>query len=210
MKNLDAYAKSARTYDKFIEPTMVKCRQVALEMYPPRNNISILDVCCGPGGQLNIYRQSGARLFGIDKSPAMLEVARRKLGDAAELSLQDAAHTTFADETFDLVTISMAIHEMPTAMRSAVLTECKRVLKKEGRLLVIDFSFGPYHFSRFFYMRIMRRFAEISAGSEHHAHYRDFKARKGMDPLIIEAGLSVDKKVVLPTGLVALYLLMKG
>ena len=58
-------------------------------------------------------------------------------------------------------------------------------------------------------MRIMRRFAEISAGSEHHAHYRDFKARKGMDPLVVEAGLSLDKKAVAPDGLATAYLLMK-
>lgn len=208
MKNRDPYLKMAGMYDKFIEPQVAKLRKIGLKIYPARNNISILDVGCGTGGQLAVYRQPGCKLFGIDLSPAMLEVARRKLGDAAELSLQDATHMNFADETFDLITMMLVIHEMPASIRSAVLTECKRVLKKEGRLLVIDFSFGPYPLSSLF-LRITRQFAEFTAGSEHYANYRDFKARKGMDPLIIEAGLSIDKKVVTRPGLHTIYLLMK-
>ena len=208
MKNRDPYLKMAGMYDKFIEPQVAKLRKIGLKIYPARNNISILDVGCGTGNQLAVYRQPGCKLFGIDLSPAMLEVTRRKLGDAAELSLQDASHMNFADETFDLVTMMLVIHEMPASIRSAVLTECKRVLKKDGRLLVIDFSFGPYPLSSLF-LRITRRFAEFTAGSEHYANYRDFKARKGMDPLIIEAGLSIDKKVVTRPGLHTIYLLMK-
>ena len=208
MKNRDPYLKIAGMFDKVIEPQVAKLRKIGLKIYPPRNNISILDVGCGTGNHLAVYRQPGCKLFGIDLSPAMLEVARRKLGDAAELSLQDATHMNFADETFDLVTMMLVIHEMPASIRSAVLTECKRVLKKDGRLLVIDFSFGPYPLSSLF-LRLTRQFAEFTAGSEHYANYRDYKARKGMDPLIIEAGLSIDKKVVTRPGLQTIYLLMK-
>lgn len=76
-----------------------------MKIYPARNDIFVLDVGVGTGSQLNIYRQAGCKLFGIDNSPAMLEFARRKLGEEADLSLQDALHMTFKDETFDLITI---------------------------------------------------------------------------------------------------------
>jgi ubiquinone/menaquinone biosynthesis C-methylase UbiE len=67
LKNRIVYSNSAKAYDKFIEPTMTKCRKITLDMYPPRNDISILDVCCGTGGQFNMYRQAGCKLFSIDK-----------------------------------------------------------------------------------------------------------------------------------------------
>lgn len=79
-------------------------------------------------------------MFGIDLSPAMLEVARGKLGEPADLRLADAAHMPYADDSFDLVTAFLTLHAMPAATRTAVMAEMVRVVHREGRLLLIDGS----------------------------------------------------------------------
>ncbi len=203
----DAYRGVARRYDLQTEPAVGKLRKAALDLYPPRENICILDAGCGTGTQLGLYSKPGCKLYGADASPAMLDVARRKLGDSAELSVQDISHMTFPDRMFDLITVMLTLHEMPASLRPAVLNECKRVLKTDGRILVADFNFGPYAFPRGYIYRTIRLFEEISAGREHYANFRDFKKRGGMEPLVAETKLSIDKKVVLPSGTAAVHLL---
>ena len=203
----DPYRLIARTYDLLVEPAVGKWRKTALDVYPPRENICILDAGCGTGTQLELYSKPGCKLYGVDASPAMLDAARRKLGDSAELSLQDTSHMNFPDRMFDLITMVLALHEIPASLRPAVLTECKRVLKADGRILLIDFYFGPYSFPQGYPLRIIRMFMEIGAGREHYANFRDFKKRGGMEPLIAEAKLSIDKLVVLPNGIAAVHLL---
>src|SRR5271157_454918 len=108
----DAYRFYAEIYDKAYEPAEKKLRKIGLEVFPPQENLSILDVGCGTGTQLALYKKSGCKLTGIDQSPAMLAAAHQKLGEAAELRLEDATHMTFASQTFDLVTVVLVLHEM--------------------------------------------------------------------------------------------------
>ena len=203
----DPYRSLAKAYDWLCEPSAGILRRIGLKVFPPRENISILDIGCGTGTQLALYRKAGCKLFGVDTSQSMLEKARRKLGDAAELRLEDASHLTFPGQMFDLVTMVLVLHELPAALRSAVLSECKRVVKADGRVLVIDFNFGPYPFPMGYLWRALRRFFEITAGREHYTHYLDFRARGGLEPLIAEAHFLVDKHVTSEHGVAAVYLL---
>jgi ubiquinone/menaquinone biosynthesis C-methylase UbiE len=203
----DPYRSSARTYDRLVEPAVGRLRRIALKVYPPRENIYVLDAGCGTGTQLELFGRPGCKLYGVDVSPAMLDVARRKLGDAVELSLQEISHMNFSDQMFDLVTMVLVLHEVPALLRGAVLTECKRVLKADGRILLLDFHFGPYSFPQGYLFRILRSFMEIGAGREHYANYRDFKKRGGIAPLLAETKLSIDKQVVARDGLMAVHLL---
>lgn len=203
----DPYRCRARTYDRLVEPPAGGLRKLALKLYPPRENIYILDAGCGTGTQLRLFSRPGCKLYGVDASPAMLSVARRKLGDAADLSVQDISHMTFPDQMFDLVTLILVLHELTAILRPAVLSECKRVLKADGRILLLDFHFGPYSFPRGYLFRILRCLMEIGAGREHYANYRDFKKRGGLEPLLEETKLSIDKRVVVLSGGAAVYLL---
>jgi ubiquinone/menaquinone biosynthesis C-methylase UbiE len=203
----DAYRNLARPYDWVYEPTERIMRRIGLQVFPPRENLSILDIGCGTGTQLALYRKAGCNLCGVDTSPAMLAIARRKLGDSAELRLEDACHMTFADHMFDLVTIVFVLHEMPAPIRPAVLTECKRVLRSDGRVMLIDYDFGPYTFPMAIIWRSLRRMMEISGGRQHYANYREFRTHGGLEPLIAEVRFSVDKKVPSKHGIATVYLL---
>jgi SAM-dependent methyltransferase len=63
----------------------------------------VLDIGCGVGAFLCLVADRGARPFGLDASEALLEVARRRVADAA-LRLGDMESLPYEDDTFDLVT----------------------------------------------------------------------------------------------------------
>ena len=85
--NKDPYRIQAKIYDLFIEPAERRVRRIGLQVFPPRDNLSILDVGSGTGTQLALYNRTGCKLYGVDTSPAMLARAQRKLGETAELHL---------------------------------------------------------------------------------------------------------------------------
>ncbi len=203
----DPYRRIVRIYDLVAEPPAGILRRIGLRLYPPRENIYILDAGCGTGTQLKLLSRSGCKLYGVDASPVMLDAARRKLDGIAELSLQDISHMNFPDRMFDLITLVLVVHEVPALLRPAILNECKRVLKDDGRILLIDYHFGPYSFLPGNLLRILRRLVEMGVGREHYANYRDYQKREGLAPLLAEAKLSIDKQIVALGGVAAVNLL---
>ena len=115
----DAYRRAARRYDQLFGRLNAGLRGLALKMFPPREGMDVLDVGCGTGLQLAGYQQARCHVSGIDASPAMLTVARRRLGDNASLQLGDATRLPYPDRAFDLVLASTVLHEMSPAARRA-------------------------------------------------------------------------------------------
>jgi ubiquinone/menaquinone biosynthesis C-methylase UbiE len=203
----DPYEKFAARYDRLAGSPPVRFRKAGIEIFPPRENLKILDVGCGTGEMLVTYTRPGCELTGIDVSPSMLDVARQKLGTAARLALEDATHMSFADASFDLVTCMLALHEMPAVDRPRVLKECVRVTKPGGHILLIDFHGGPYPFPRGWLYKMMILLAEKNAGKEHFANYKEFLAHRGLDGLVESSGITVERRFVFPAGIAAIYLL---
>jgi ubiquinone/menaquinone biosynthesis C-methylase UbiE len=203
----DPYVSASKKYDWMAEPSARQLRVPGLTLFPPRENLKILDVACGTGNQLAMYDRAGCQLSGVERSPAMLEVARKKLGQRADLRLEDASQISFASGTFDLVMIALALHEMPAAVRPVVLRECRRVAKPDGRILIIDFHCGPYSFPRGWAQKLFLLMMEIGAGREHFANYRDFMRRRGLVGLIAEQNVPVVKRFMFATGIAAIFLL---
>ena len=108
-------------------------RLAGVRMFRPSQGMNILDVGCGTGTHLELYQRYQCKLYGIDTSPAMLEIARARLGDSAQLDQGDAATMPYEDHQFDLIVSMLSLHEMPAPTRSGVVTEMQRVLKKDGR-----------------------------------------------------------------------------
>jgi ubiquinone/menaquinone biosynthesis C-methylase UbiE len=141
----DAYRHVARWYDRIFGGMNAGLRGIALKMFSPHPGMEVLDVGCGTGIQLASYQQAGCQVTGIDSSPAMLEVARSRLGKGASLTMGDAAHMPYPDWAFDLVLSITVLHEMAPTVRAAALGEMKRVLRPGpgARMLLIDFEAGP-------------------------------------------------------------------
>ena len=95
----------------------------------------ILDAGCGSGPLFAALRDRGAIVTGIDKSAGMVELARRRLGDDADLRVAElGSPLPFPDDAFDDVTASLVLHYLEDW--GPALAELRRVLKPGGRLLV--------------------------------------------------------------------------
>jgi demethylmenaquinone methyltransferase/2-methoxy-6-polyprenyl-1,4-benzoquinol methylase len=205
----DPYRRTARFYDALVEPPNAVLRKIGLKICPPRAGMKVLEVGCGTGTNLSLYENAGCDVFGIDLSPAMLEVARRKLGERADLRLADAAELPYADDSFDLVTAFLTLHEMPTAVRTAAMAEMVRVVNREGRLLLIDYRSGPIRFPKGWFFKAFIVSMEVAAGREHFHNYRDFLAREGLPGLISAYGLLVETEKVVSAGNMLAYVARK-
>jgi SAM-dependent methyltransferase len=110
-------------------------RPAMIELAGDVDGRRILDAGCGSGPLSAALRASGAVMTGFDSSPAMVELARRRLGEDAELHVADLGEPLpFADGAFDDVVASLVLHYLEDW--SAPLAELRRVLEPGGRLLV--------------------------------------------------------------------------
>jgi ubiquinone/menaquinone biosynthesis C-methylase UbiE len=102
--------------------------------------VEVLDVACGPGIVACAMAQQGARVHGVDLTPAMIEQARERQRDRrieyVDWQVADARQLPFADRTFDIVVTRYSFHHMPDP--AAVLREMRRVCRPGGRVVVID------------------------------------------------------------------------
>jgi SAM-dependent methyltransferase len=102
----------------------------------------ILDAGCGSGPLFAALRDRGAIVTGFDKSAGMLALARRRLGDDADLQVADLDRPLpFPDDSFDDVIASLVLHYLEDW--GPALAELRRVLKPGGRLIVsVDHPFA--------------------------------------------------------------------
>ena len=203
----DPYRSIARWYDRLFEPINSGLRVLGLRLFIPKKDMALLDVGCGTGLHLYLYRKYQCALYGIDPSPSMLEIAQKRLVDAARLHLGDASDMPYEDKRFDLAIAMLALHEMNPPTRSAVVQEMKRVLKPSGRLLLIDFHPGPIRPLQGWWTKLIIILSEIAAGREHFRNYRQFMAVKGLPALISEHNLAVEKQRIVSGGALAAFLL---
>ena len=206
---IDPYAWSAKLYDFVVEPFAKKLRTIGDELFFPDPGMTVLDIGCGTGTHLEIYQKAGCQVFGIDLSPAMVEICRKKLDGSGEIHLGDASRLPFADEAFDFVISSITIHEMPAEVRTAVMKEARRVLKRSGRYLIIDYHVGETAFPRIIFHRTVTVFFEILAGRDHYKNYREFMRNGGLQTYIDECGYLIDSKKTIDAGEMVFYLLRK-
>jgi ubiquinone/menaquinone biosynthesis C-methylase UbiE len=98
----------------------------------------VLEVAIGTGRSLPHYRPDVV-LTGIELSPAMLAIARKRaadLGRDADLREGDAERLPFADASFDTVVCALSLCSIPDP--AAAITEMHRVLVPGGTLLLLD------------------------------------------------------------------------
>jgi len=142
-------------YEKYI---LFPLRQKAarfLNLKPPQK---ILDVATGTGAQAFELAKLGHDVIGIDLSPEMLVQAKKKLSPSLKLKFQvaDGTKLPFMDEFFDAAAISWGIHDMPYEIGIRVLMEMKRVIKKNGKILIVDYMNPRKHIVAKFTHRIIK------------------------------------------------------
>lgn len=95
----------------------------------------VLDAGCGSGPLSAALRAKGAVVTGFDASAAMVDLARQRLGEDADLHVADlGAPLPFGEAAFDVVVASLVLHYLEDW--SGPLSELRRVLKPGGRLML--------------------------------------------------------------------------
>jgi SAM-dependent methyltransferase len=101
---------------------------------------SVLDYGCGAGRSTRFLKLLGLDAVGVDVSEEMLEQARSKDG-SGEYHHIPSGRLPFEDSTFDLVFSSFVFLEVSRIEEiEDILTEMKRVLRKDGTIIFITAS----------------------------------------------------------------------
>jgi len=139
--SIEEFSKWADNYDNPL--TSITFRQTntkIVQILNPVKNSSFLDVGCGSGILIKnlLALNSNIKLYGLDITPKMVEVAKRKfINDPdVEITLGSAIKMPYKDNSFDYVTCASSFHHHPDPLQSA--KEMVRVLKPGGKLLILD------------------------------------------------------------------------
>jgi len=193
----DPYKYFSKFYDPILEPLNSGLRSIGLKMLPPKSGMKVLDIGCGTGAQLLHYKRTSCQVFGVDTSPSMLQQARLKLGERAELYQVSGSSLPFPDQHFDIVLLTTVLHEMTQKAQKDVLHEAHRAVKESGRILIIDFHPGPLKPIKGWIYRMIITIAEFLAGREHFKNSRHYLAAGGIPALIDACNLHIeDYKIV--------------
>ncbi len=99
------------------------------------------DLGCGTGAVLHALLEKAEAVIGVDDSPRMLELARRRFAadpDRISLRIGDLLHLPLRDHEADCITLSMVLHHVPSPVEA--LAEIRRVLTPGGVLVLTDFN----------------------------------------------------------------------
>ena len=145
----------------------------------------VLELGCGTGIFSAMIAGRVKHLTATDFSLEMLEQAKKRLGGYAnvETRMEDACHTSFADDSFSAVLAVNLLHHAHEP--AAVVRECRRVLKPGGRAVVIECAghgTSPWPWIRAALDYLRRR--DRASEDHHHLSSDDLVA------LITDAGLA--------------------
>ncbi len=123
----------------------------------------ILEVSFGSGYLMTQYASDNYEIYGIDYNEKMLAITAnkmKKINMKAQLSQANVEKLPFQNNTFDTVINTMAFTGYPNGGKA--MSELKRVLKKDGVLLLVDFDY-PNNRNLFGYMivRLWEKFGDI-------------------------------------------------
>ncbi len=140
-KNNDrAYTSIAKIYDLVIKLFPVWknwLRQASPHIQGPR----VLEVSFGTGYLLTQYANK-FETYGLDYNGQLLSIARhnlKKKGLAAKLQKGDVESLPYKNESFDCIVNTMAFTGYPDGLKA--MSELHRVLKRGGKLLLIDINY---------------------------------------------------------------------
>jgi arsenite methyltransferase len=188
----------ARAIDElYSTQDVVDQRRALLEALALRAGERVLDIGSGPGYlacQMAEAVGAGGLVQGIDASPSMLEIARRRnCGPGAarvELDEGDAGSLPFPDASFDAA-VSTQVYEYVADMPAA-LAEARRVLVPGGRLLILDTDWD----SIVWRSSDDARMARVLLAWDEHLVHRDLPRR--LPSLLAGAGFTLERCAVVP------------
>ncbi len=180
-------------YPHLVDPVLLRLRAQVPEFAGMPAGGSVLDVCCGTGAQVYEYAARGMVAHGLDISPEMLGLARRNGAPQFKYQptfhLADAACMLFKDNLFDYVSITLALHDKNAVLQDSIVGEMKRVVKKGGSLILVDYNApAPRNIAG-----LLVRTIEFAAGGDYARNYSSYLKMAGLRGILSRHSLTAEK-----------------
>ena len=148
--------KNAGRYDRFMRKDGAAYDEMYELIRPIVRHKTVLELATGTGLIAKHIVNAAAHIEATDASPEMIAEAKRDNQSAKlHFSVQDMFRLPYANQSFDVVIVSNALHIVPQPENA--LQEIKRVLKDEGVLLAPTFTHTGNSFSgkvKAFFMKL--------------------------------------------------------
>jgi ubiquinone/menaquinone biosynthesis C-methylase UbiE len=134
MKSFFLQATTSGWYPEFLNPV------VNSVLANPKHK-RILDIGTGPGTlpKMLITKMPGIKITGIDIKPNMVDEARKRVSHK-NVSFEyqvDCMQLPFADKQFDVVTFCSVLFLLDDSTKSNLMNEAFRVLKQNGKIIIL-------------------------------------------------------------------------
>ena len=148
--------RNAGRYDRFMRKDRAAYEEIYELIRPIVRHKTVLELATGTGLIAKHIVNAAAHIEATDASPEMILEAKRDNRSAKlHFSVQDMFRLPYADQSFDVVIVSNALHIVPQPEKA--LQEIKRVLKDDGTLIAPTFTHAGNSFSgmvKAFFMKL--------------------------------------------------------
>ena len=177
-------------YETFVDLMLEQIRTTIFQLVERKS--SVIDVGCGTGALVFKLADKCENLVGIDLSKTMIKRAleRKKENHSSNIEFLHSNASQLSkvvDRKFDYAIMALTLHEMPARDRIKVLSEVKTITNK---IIIADFDVprprNPAMLGTYL--------VEYLAGRDHFKNYKSFIASGGLQPLLDETGLKIEKR----------------
>ena len=154
-KHKSFWDRNAGQYDRFMRKDRAAYEEMYVLIRPIVRHKTVLELATGTGLIAKHIVNAAAHIEATDASPEMIAEAKRDTRSAKlHFSVQDMFRLPYANQSFDVVIVSNALHIVPQPEKA--LAEICRVLKDDGTLIAPTFTHAGNSFSgkvRAFFMK---------------------------------------------------------
>lgn len=195
-----------------------KWRKKMTHFLPLGKELKVLDIACGSCAQiLSLAKQRPDYKFtGVDISEKLLNIGREKLARTSynieQIIKASALDLPFDKETFSIITLSFGIRNMEDVNKA--LLEASRVLKRNGKLFILEFSLPERKLQRkvslFYLKHILPKIGNLLSKHSYAYTYlnetiQDFPYGKSFEDLMKKASFTKTAFYPMTFGMVTLY-----
>jgi demethylmenaquinone methyltransferase/2-methoxy-6-polyprenyl-1,4-benzoquinol methylase len=122
----------------------IKWRNKVVDLVKAISPETVLDIATGTGDlAINLHATGAKKIIGLDISPGMLEIGKKKVADknlnaSIDMIIGDSENLPFEDGTFDAITVAFGIRNFMHLEKG--LAEILRVLKPGGLFVILETS----------------------------------------------------------------------
>ena len=198
-------------------------RNEVLKIIKKHNPKTILDIATGTGDLAILSSKvKPQKIVGIDISEEMLnigieKVKKKKLNNLIEMRVADSEDLPLEDNSFDLAMVAFGVRNFENLEKG--LSEIKRVLKKDGVLIILEFShpnsFPMKQLYSFYSNNILPTFGRIISNDASAYTYlpesvKRFPAYDDFTNIMSNVGFKDTKWRALSSGISSIYTGRKG